>query len=302
MKKCLKINGIDDDAIRNRYQRTDGPLGRNERAVDKFIKMLHQHEKSDDPNVRKIISNIDNLKDIAPNFTIFESEDKSFYMSFFRAITINVNSSDLVTSHEFGHALLGMLNNTEVPENYEQITKNARAHCVDENTKDKFIDYIVHISDSENQDRTEAQKGPVSDIISAVFQYPKLEFQKINKACVLPAYHNRDYYFDEEKGAMKTDKIFDECFANYYSLVANNCHKELEELRMLLGDEWMQTMETELERAAKTIEMVQEKHKPDAMEQIKSTILGVNESNVPDRIIEPEKQNEKTEDERRRVK
>ena len=72
---------------------------------------------------------------------------------------------------------------------------------------------------------------------------------------VFPSFHDREYYFDEEKGKMRTDRIFDEDFANYYSLVLNGCTKELGILRKFLGEEWMQSMEQELEKAGKNIQM-----------------------------------------------
>ena len=285
-----------DEEIRKRYQRDGGPLGKNKLAIDKFIRMLHTHEKSSSKKIRDIVANLQNLQNLEPDFIIFESEKVTGFMHQFAALRIDIeNSDDLVLSHEFGHGVLSMINGLELPDGYEETVKQARANCISQENKEKFRQFVEYISDKDNTERTEAEKGPVSDIISSIFQYPGLSFAATNKTCILPSYHDREYYFDEEKGIMKTDAIFDENFANFYALVANNCAKELQTLRELLGDDWMKEMEQQLEKAAKTIEMAKEKEpEKTAIEQIKSTIMDVRESQIQteERSLENDKSNQ----------
>lgn len=281
-----------DNEIREQYQREGGPLGKNDEAITKFIDMLRIHEKSDNADIRTIVANLDNLKNLVPNFTIFQSEDSTYFMNQFSALQISTQSDQLALSHEFGHMILGKINKLEMPSDFEEVVKRARAHCVAPENKEKFIEYIEYLSDSSKNERTEAEKGPVSDIISSIFQYPALTFKKTNKTHILPSFHNRDYYFDEERGKMKSNKIFDEDFANFYALVSNNCHKELETLKVLLGEEWLKTMQIELERSAKTIDIIQEKPSTQATEQIKRTIIGVRESDIPQKNKEEKEKSE----------
>lgn len=283
--------------IRERYQRDGGPLGKNDEAIEKFVGMLQTHKESDSHTVQKIIDNIENIEIMAPNFTIFQS-DRNGFMHQFNALNIDTESNidkeaeKLVISHEFGHVLLGITSRNQnseekvqVPEGFEQIVKGARANCISPENKEIFRKFIEFISNSNETERTEAEKSLVSDIISSVFQYPALTFAKTEQTCVLPAYHNRDYWFDEENGKMKTNIIFDEQFANYYALVANNCDKELEKLETLLGEEWMKTMQEQLEKTEKIFEEPNRESKLNVMDKIKDATLEVRESEVPEQLI-----------------
>lgn len=288
-----------DEEIRKRYERTKetaGELGENTIAISRIINMLHTHGRSDNINVRRIIENLEHIEDIAPNFKIFQSEKETFFMNNFNALQIldKEENSSLSLPHEFGHAIIGITTNTEVPKNFEIIVKNARANCIKPENKQKFIEFIEYISDTENENRTEGEKGPVSDIISSIFQYPQLTFVQTGKTHTLPNFHNRDYYFDEEKGKMKENKIYNEDFANFYALTANNCHKELETLRELLGDEWMKVMEGELQRASEIFEKTKENTQElNIVDRIKDSIIGVKKGEVPKEIIlKKEKEND----------
>lgn len=287
-----------DGEIREKYQRESSQLGKNDEAITKFINMLHIHEKSDNNNVKTIISSINKLENIAPNFTIFQSDKNTFFMHQFKALQISTNSDELKLSHEFGHAILGMINKVQILENFEEVVKRAREHCISPENKDKFREYMEYLTDSTKIERTMAEKGPVSDIISSIFQNHSFRFQNTNTRYILPSFHDRSYYFDEDRGKMKTKQIFDEGFANFYALVANNCHRELETLRTLFGEEYLQIMQKELEKASNTLTMAKEKNTPQAVEQIKNTIIGVNESAIPEKIEEKVK----TEEERRSIK
>ena len=288
---------MNEQEIRLKYQRDGGSQGKNDIAVSRFIDMLHLHEKSDNPYIRRIVENVQNISSLAPNFTIFQSEKSTFFMHQFCALQIKLNSDDLVLCHEFGHAILGITeqrdetknnslrNSSHVnpPENFEEIVKQANQNAKSTKNIEKFKAYIKYLSDANQSERTDAEKGPVSDIISSIFQTPAFSIE--NKKHVLPSYHMRDYYFDEEKGQMKVDKIFDEDFANFYTLTVNNCDKELQILREFLGEEWMHVMETRLEEASKQMAKSIDR-KEDVMGNIKSVIMGVDRSNIPGQIIE----------------
>lgn len=256
---------LTDDEIRKRYERDGGPMGANQEAITKFIQMIRAHEKSENSCVREIIAGLDNLQSIAPNFTIFQSPDKNFFMHQFKALTISLTSSDLVMSHEFGHALLGMINGLQIPEKFEEVVERAYNHSKSTEIIPKLIEYIKRISNPDLPEVTEAEKGPVSDIISAI--HLNCAFRIKGEIYILPSYHPRSYYQNEKTGERKIKQIFDECFANIYALMANNHHKELEDIKTLFGEEFFQVMNAELEKAAKTINRISEKTLHDSSEE-----------------------------------
>lgn len=281
-----------EEEIRKAHQREGGDLGENKIAIDRFIAMIHIHEKSEDPRIQAITNNIVNLKKDFPGFIIFQGE-RTFFMHQFKALQISTQEDGMVLSHEFGHGVHNMLNRTEVPEGFAEVVKRARAHAVDPENRENLVGFLEHLC-GDSEERTEAEKGPVSDIISSIFQYPSFNFVKINKAFILPSYHDRDYYFNEETEQMKEDKIYDEDFANFYALKAHNCGKELEELRMLFGDELLQILDEQLEKAASQVSLEKAKDQS-AMEQIKASIIGVRQgelTNSVELITKDEKSNE----------
>lgn len=276
-----------EEEIRKIYERDGGPLGANHNAINKFIDMLQKFQECYDSNVRSISDNIGKLKDIAPNFMIFETDKSCDFLKRFNAMEISRDSSQIVMAHEFGHGILKMINQGKTPENFEKVIVRARANCISPENRDYFIKYLEHLCNKNNFDRTEAEKGPLSDILSSVFQTQSVTFKSNGKQYIFPSSHVRSYYFDEENGVRKIEQIFDEDFANYLALVSGNHRAELTVLRTLLGDEWIQTMQTELEKAGKNIEMGKEKDDQNqAIENIKQSIIGVREKKIPSTILE----------------
>lgn len=269
-----------EEEIRKKYQREDESdlRGTNVGAMNRFIEMIHQHERSEDPRIKSVAENFEYIDELAPNFVIFESKD-CFFMHTFKAYQISENTNMLVASHEFGHAILLIMNNTVVPENYEDTIKGAKEHALSPENKENFKAYIQYLcgKTEEKNNRTDAEKGPLSDIISSIFQLQGLRIGTHDNVCLFPASHSRSYYYDEEKNKPKVKEIFDEDFANYYALKVNNCTQELEILRTLFGDELVQTLDSELERAYERLMAVKEnttkKDEKNPMEQIKSLII-----------------------------
>lgn len=72
--------------------------------MDRFIEMLHQHEKSEDPRIRGIAENFNYIDKLAPNFTIFQVK-QCLFMHNFKAYQISEDTNMLVATHEFGQAL-----------------------------------------------------------------------------------------------------------------------------------------------------------------------------------------------------
>lgn len=284
-----------EEEIRKKYQREDSsdPRGQNVQAMNSFIKMLNLHRESEDANIRNIAENFEHIDKVAPNFTIFQGKD-CFFMHNFKAYQIEENTNMLIASHEFGHAVLSIMNNTKVPDDYAEVINRAKQHAMKPENKENFKAYIEYISGKTDaaSDRTDAEKGPLSDMISSIFQQPGLRINSFENLCILPSSHSRDYYYDSEKNEMKIDKIFDEDFANYYALKANNCMREIETLKSLFGNELIEILDTELEKATNKLMQVRDNsntEKPkDPMEQIKGVISAERESEIG-KINSPEK-------------
>lgn len=286
----------------SKYQRTDknDPRGINEKAVEVFLDMIEKQSKSSDENIRKIAESIDAIGELAPNFIIFESEvgGNSFFMHNFKAFQIAPDCGYDVASHEFGHAVLSMATNTKVPDDFENVILRAKQHALAPENKENFKSYIEFLSKG-GAERTEAEKGPVSDIISSIFQQPGFRVGSFENVCMLPAFHQRSYYFDEEKNCMKTKPIFDEDFANIFALKATESTKELETLRGLFGDEFMQVMESQVELVAdffekqSTKEQDAEKLESSFNSKIMNAITGQKKSDI-ENVREPKiKENSK---------
>ena len=295
---------MNEEIIRKKYQREDenDPRGVNTEAMDRFIQMLRQHQKSEDPRIVAIADNFENISKLAPNFTIFQTDnpDNCMFMPKFKVYQIAKDSNMMTASHEFGHAVLSIMNDTKVPENYGEVIARAKQHSISSENKKYFMSYVEYLcGKTENkEDRTEAEKGPLSDIMSSIFQRQGLRIGTPDNVCLFPAYHSREYYFDEKNGEPNQRKIFDEDFANYYVLKVNNCTQEIETIRRLFGDEFINVLDAELEKAYERILILKEKEtqerQPDIMEQIESAIIGSRQSEIDEaRIIQNEERETK---------
>lgn len=268
-----------EEEIRKKYQREDENdlRGSNVEAINRFIEMLHLHEKSEDSRIRDIGENFGCIDKVAPNFTIFQSQN-CLFMHNFKAYQISEDTNMLVATHEFGHAILSIMNDTIVPENYGDIIEGAKKHALSSENKEYFKEYIQYLcgKTDEKENRTDAEKGPLSDIVSSIFQLGGLRIGSYDNVCWFPSSHSREYYYDEEKGEPNLRNIFDEDFANYYSLKVNNCTREIETIKKLFGDEFVQVLDAEVEKAHEKLLAIKEnkiEEKPkNPMEQIKSVV------------------------------
>lgn len=120
-----------EEEIRKKYQRENesDARGTNVKAMDKFVQLLNQHKQSNAPRINDITENFEGIGKLAPNFTIFEAKD-CFFMHNFKAYQISEDTDMLVAAHEFGHAILSIMNHTVVPKDYNEIITRAKQHAV----------------------------------------------------------------------------------------------------------------------------------------------------------------------------
>ena len=99
-------------------------FGNNEFAIAVIIKFFNDVYCD---NNKKLIDNFDNLLDYNENFKIFESEKYgSNYMANFKALTVNRKDDNYVISHELGHAILNLVDNTTLPPDFEEVLIGAK--------------------------------------------------------------------------------------------------------------------------------------------------------------------------------
>lgn len=289
---------MQESKIREKYQREDENdlRGTNVEAMNQFIEMLKLHEKSEDPRIRNIAENFMCIDKVAPNFTIFQGK-KCYFMHNFKAYQISKDTNMLVATHEFGHAMLSIMNDTVVPENYGELVERAKQHALSPENKENFKEYIQYISGKtdKKEKRTDAEKGPVSDIISSIFQLQGLRIGTYDNVCYFPSSHSREYYYDEEQNKPNIKNIFDEDFANYYSLQVNRCTQEIEIIRNLFGDELIQAMDKELDKIFEKLLQIKETDKvevkEDSMERIKNAIIFTKQSEIDQIDLIDQKEN-----------
>ena len=270
------------DKIRKRYQRDEDTelISNNVGAMDRFIEMLQLHSESKDERVANIAKNFEYIDKLAPGFIIFEGSEKKdcSFLANFKAYTISKDIDMPTVSHEFGHAVLSIMNNNVVPEDYGSLIARAKQNAIAPENREYFREYIQYISSKTDdyENRTDAEKQ-VADIISSIFQVESFLIGSADNVCALPGFHRRAYYYDEEKDKPNLDHIFNEDFANYYALKANNCTQELETLRNLFGDEFIQVLDNELTKASNKLELVKESEIQETtntpMEQIKNVVV-----------------------------
>ena len=264
---------MEKELLRNEYI-FDEPNGRghNKDGVDRWIQMLEKHLKSNNPYICNITQNVELIKKIAPNFTIFE-EEKSHFLIRFNALVININDDKnyLKLSHEYGHALHNILLKDSMPDNYDKIIENAKEHCKDPDIKQRFSKMVRYISNKEDS-KDMVGRSPFSNIISAIYQAPG--FNTKNGPIMLPAYHNTKDYMDDQNN-IDYKKIFREHIADFFALEANNCIEEINMLRDFFGEEFVNTIEKQFIKMNEVIKVTKDYYSNSIVENTEETRLTI---------------------------
>lgn len=239
--------------------------GNNKNAVDMLTRMVKKGLQSNDENVRAIFSNVISLKEKFEGFNIWIGDSfKTGYLLKFGVI--NVQSKDIndyvTLLHEYGHAIFDIVLQGEMVEDFEDIVKQAVSNAYSfKNQKielgdlklddGKFINVLEYMCDEKNKESTIGM-GPLSDIMSAMWQVNA--FSKPNgEQLTLPYSHSRDAYLDKE-GKIDYKRVYDEQFANFFSLKANNCTEELNLLKNMFGDVWYNSMNEKILESAQVLD------------------------------------------------
>lgn len=235
----------------------------NKSAVDVLFFLLNKGLESSDDKVKEIYKQIPKIKDIEPRFNVFLFPNHG-YQSNFKAFNISrSNPFDTASlAHEYGHAVFDIFLEKNVPDGYDIILENARFNALNSSNKEfnygelnvkngKFRDLLEYICNQQDSKKLNGIE-PLSDIISSMWQYPGFNNSK-GSPFILPYYHKRDYYLDK-KGSVNYKTVFDEQFANFFSLKSTNQVEALNVLRNLFGDEWFDLMENNIDQIYSLIE------------------------------------------------
>lgn len=223
--------------------------GENKEEVELLEVIISKGLNTEDENVKKIFSQVCKAKDMDPRFNIFISEEMgSAYMANFKAL--NINKKDIqdfnTIFHEYGHAMFNIALNTTIPDDYDKIVENAKKAALSNANFRPFLESMCK--------KKEKTKGTelVSDIVGAMWQtagFP--DGRDKDSPFMLPYIHPRSEYVKDD--VINYNKVYDEQFANFFSLKANNCHEELDTLRDLFGDEWFNSMEETIQKINEVI-------------------------------------------------
>lgn len=240
-------------------------FGNNEEAIVSLIRFFEKLEL--DEITINFSKDFTKLLDYNENFKIFYGEKITGYMPGFKALNISSKIDKYVLAHELGHTFLNLIDDTRMPEDFEQILTNAKKKALVskdlniEMNKTKFncarfrtiLEYICE------QNKSFDGVGPFSDTISSMWQthgFPTIEGGKL----ILPYCHTRDYYADRKNNEMiDYKKVYDEQFANFFSLYLNGEKELLNTLRSLFGEEWYLLMENKLISLSNELNKVNEK-------------------------------------------
>ena len=245
--------------FKEKFQRTEeNQMGINTNVTNSIVDFIEGSKECKDENVKYFLDNFDKIDKVYQNFRVFESKDANGFMYLFKALNLTKDADNFTIGHEIGHVLNSMKNlrfvdpehslktQIVIPENFEKIVDNAKANCLLPENKEFFKEYVEHIC--KDKDISIAEKGPLSDILSAVFRQSGLRIGSVENVCIFPSQH-AEFYDKNMPENERMERIFDECFANVFDLKANNSEHELEIMERLFGKEFMQTFENEIEQA-----------------------------------------------------
>lgn len=227
-------------------------FGNNEDIIAIMIKFFENVYNDD---TKDIIDNFVNLLQYHAYFKIFQSiKSSTYYLRSFGALTISPSDCDNYTlGHELGHVFLHLIDNTTLPNDFEEIMLKSNhlapkleGLTIKLNDKDftdaKLRTVVEYICNKENKME---DVGPFSDIISSMYQTHGFQTHD-NKQLILPFYHTKDYYvkkgIESENEKIDYAVVYDEQFANFFSLYINNRYDTLDCLRKIFGDEWYDLM------------------------------------------------------------
>lgn len=249
MSEQLKIDIIDEFVFKKEQQEN---LGNNEKAIAVIIRFLSSLDLND-KYISSFVNNFSQLKVKRNNFQIFQSENKnSFYMHTFKVLNINKDDDNYVLGHEIGHAILNILDDTKMPDNFPLIVNNAKKNILSSDHLDfefdnklfinaRFRTILEYIEGKTNDDIKGL--GPFSDMISSTFQ--NAGFENVGgRKVLLPYNHKNEYYMKDNN--INYNLVYDEQFANFFTLYMNGNKDKLNVLKLYLGNEWFEFMNNKL--------------------------------------------------------
>lgn len=286
---------MDELKFRKKFERTENSkfLSENKNAISKVITTCKKMENSKDSSIRYMADNFSEIDVVYPYLKIFNDKNSGFRL-IFSSLEISDSADDLTIAHEIGHMINGIKNTQydelthspkiSVPEKFEEIVKKAKHNCLGEENKEEFKSYIQHLC--KDKEISDAEKGPLSDIMSAVFKTAGLRIGNKDNICMFPSHHSvfYDNNIDEQT---RNEKIYDEIYANMYALKANNCEKELGLLEKFLGEDFINFYDNEISNC---IEVFKDK-KIEKENQTKVESLGDEVRNIlPQEMIKVQKE------------
>lgn len=251
-------------------------LGDNTQAVETLFNSFNEVYKNGDEMSKNIVSAFLDTKNI---IQIFPSENTTAYMNAFGALSLQPTIDNNVLLHEVGHYYFHQLLDGQMPEHFDQLVNNAKKHALEQSNIDfifegekfenaRYLNLLEKMCSLENKNNKDI--AVMSDILSGIHFGAPLTGP--NGPLVLPFCHNSQYYMKRDMEVklenIDYNKVFDEQFANFFSLYLNNKTEQIDVLRKFLGEDWYNSM---MDTLKKINDISLEKMKANSIETISYT-------------------------------
>ena len=231
-----------EEMIGSGIKRSNRPL------LEHLDSLIRTAEKSDDESVRYISQNFDKITFVSPFLKITDGPND--YKPAINRLSIGPKADNSTVMHLLGD-VFQRATVREVPEEAEGFTRDAISHAKDPNNIGFFKKYVEFLSKDDSGRVTEAERGPVSNIIAQVLGQSAFKINTEDNICKLP----RMNLAEKSQGVVSQEDVFRSVLASFFSLKALNNTEEINKLSKLFGSRFIDLFERQIESAKDYFEL-----------------------------------------------
>ena len=228
--------------IGNGIKKSNMPL------LEHLVDIIRIAEKSDDESVRYISQNFDKISFVSPFLKI--SDGPNDYKPAINILSIGSEADNSTIMHLLGD-VFQRATVREMPAEVDSFTREAIQHVKDPNNIGFFKKYVEYLAKDNSGNVTEAERGPVSNVISQVLGQSAFKINTEDNICKLP----RMDLAEKSQGPVTQEDVFRSIFASFFALKALNRTGEINTLTKLFGSRFVDLFESQLESAKDYFEL-----------------------------------------------
>ena len=210
--------------------------------------LIRTAEQSDDESIRYVAQNFDKIGFVSPFLKI--SDGPNDYKPAINRLSVGPKAEDSVVMHLVGD-VFQRATVKEMPAEVDTFTKEAIQHVKDPNNIGFFKKYVEYLAKDNSGNVTEAERGPVSNVISQVLGQSAFKINTEDNICKLP----RMDLAEKSQGPVTQEDVFRSIFASFFALKALNRTEEINKLTKLFGSRFVDLFESQLEKAKDFFEL-----------------------------------------------